>query len=73
MGDYVVRPADLLSVIAARSGVTVGELASLNGLGRRASRRGSHRPSAAGSRTKHERVEHGPTAVRNLLVCFQSG
>jgi LysM repeat protein len=29
---YVVRPGDSLSAIAARSGVTVGELASLNGL-----------------------------------------
>jgi LysM repeat protein len=29
---YVVRPGDSLSAVAARSGMTVGELASLNGL-----------------------------------------
>jgi LysM repeat protein len=32
LGRYVVRPGDSLSAIAARSGVTVQELASLNGL-----------------------------------------
>jgi hypothetical protein len=37
----------------------------------RAGHRGSPaaRPSAAGSRTKHEAGRDGPTAVRNLLVC----
>jgi N-acetylmuramoyl-L-alanine amidase len=75
MGRYVVRPGDSLSAIAARSGVTVRELASLNGvdptdtllIGTRL-----RLPTGAPAAPPAAVDPHRSLLVRNVLVCYQS-
>ena len=80
---YVVRPGDSLSAIAARSGVTAGELASLNGLvpagtlliGTRLKLpTGASVASPPAAVTNHPPIvdPHGSALVGSFLVCFQS-
>jgi N-acetylmuramoyl-L-alanine amidase len=75
LGGYVVRPGDSLSAIAARSGVTVRELASLNGLDPTGTLLIGTRlrlPTGAASAPPAAVDRHGSLLVRNVLVCYQS-
>jgi LysM repeat protein len=74
-GRYVVRPGDSLSAIAARSGVTVQELASLNGLDPTGTLLIGTRlrlPTGAAAAPPAAVHPHGSPLVRNVLVCYQS-
>jgi N-acetylmuramoyl-L-alanine amidase len=75
MGRYVVRPGDSLFAIAARSGVTVGELASLNGLDPTGTLLIGTRlklPTGAPAAPPAAVPPPGSPLVRNVLVCYQS-
>ena len=72
---YVVRPGDSLSAIAARSGVTVEELASLNGLDPDGTLLiGTRLRLPTGAPAAPPAAVHPPGSplVRNVLVCYQS-